>query len=590
MAAILQEKRRKTSIRKRLFTGMTLILLGMAGVITLFSAWNTYQALYGQLMQSKQESLNWFVRQTDLSLQEYTNRFYTFEVAKEVKSDIQAWCRPQGELEYAARWRLISTMNAVMGMDAAIQSMELYNLQNRTVLVAQRSGAKVLPAGDGLDFWEAREPGLQTNLAVHAREGAVLLSHQINRFEDGMPLALVVCRMRPSFLGNLLEDVLASQGETAYLLNDENQIVYQGGEGSQESASLALRQLPLLAAQPGEAHNREGSFWFYRSMGRGKLQILQAVPGGVITGALQRTLLVGVGAALAALLAALVFSLVFSRAVSKPIVALAQKMQHVTIREYAVREKTRRADEVGLLENSFEVMMARNQELIAQKFQTRLEKRSAQLRALQAQINPHFMYNTLQIIGGMALHKDAPEIYGITVQLSDIMRYSMSFAKEMVPLGVELEYLEAYLGIQNQRFDGRIQVHTRIEPRLMDCLIPKLILQPVIENSLEHGLQGKAGPWEIELRGELAGGDLRLWVRDNGLGMEPERLAYIQGELAKGAENAIASGAHIGLNNVNSRIRLRDPGDYGVRITSVQGEGTTVEIAMRALWEEEECS
>ena len=124
----------------------------------------------------------------------------------------------------------------------------------------------------------------------------------------------------------------------------------------------------------------------------------------------------------------------------------------------------------------------------------------------------------------------------------------------------------------------------------MDCLIPKLILQPVIENSLEHGLQGKAGPWEIELKGELRENDLLIRVRDNGLGMDPQRLSYIQGELLKGAENAIASGAHIGLNNVNSRIRLRDAGEYGVRISSVQGEGTTVEISMRAQWEEEPCT
>lgn len=590
MDAITHEKHRQTSIRKRLFTGMALILLGMAGLITLFSAWNTYQALYGQLMQSKQESMDWFVRQMDLSLQEYTNRFYTFEVNKEVKADIQAWCRPEGELEYSARWRLITTMNAVMGMDASIQSMELYNLQNQTVLAAQRSGANVLPAGDRLAFWEARGQGLQTNLTVHAQEGTVLLSHQINRFEDGTPLALVVCRMRPSFLSNLLDDVQVSPGETAYLLNDENQIVYQAGEGAEENASLAMRQLPLSADRSGEAPSREGAFWFYRSMGRGKLQILQAVPGSVITGALARTLMVGVAAALGALVAALVFSLVFSRAVSKPIVALAQKMQSLTIREYAVQEKSSRSDEVGLLENSFEMMIARNQELIAQKFQTRLEKRSAQLRALQAQINPHFMYNTLQIIGGMALRKNAPEIYDITVQLSDIMRYSMSFAREMVPLRVELEYLQAYLAIQNQRFDGRIQVRTLIDPKLMDCLIPKLILQPVIENSLEHGLQGKAGTWEIELKGELRQNDLLIRVRDNGLGMDPQRLSYIQGELLKGAENAIASGAHIGLNNVNSRIRLRDAGEYGVRISSVQGEGTTVEISMRVQWEEEPCT
>lgn len=589
MAVITQKKHHTISIRKRLLRGMALILLGVVVIITLFSAWNTYHALYAQLMQSKQESLNWFARQMDLSLQDYTSRFYTFEVDKELKSDIQTWCRPGGELGYAAQWRLISAMNTVMGVEADIRSMELYNLQNHTVLVAQRSGASLLPVGDRLSFWLDREPSLQTNLVIYSDGKSVQLSHQITRFEDSAPLALLVCRMHPSFLSKLLDDVLINPGETAYLLNDMDQIIYLAGESSQTPASLALQQLSVFNVNPEQAHNAEGSFWFYRSMARGKLQILQSVPSNLITEALQRTLLSGVAMAFVGLLAALLFSLLFSRTVSKPIVNLAQKMQNATIPEYTVREKTHRSDEVGLLENSFEFMMSRNQELIAQKFQTQLEKRSAQLRALQAQINPHFMYNTLQIIGGMALNKNAPEIYDITLHLSDIMRYSMSFSKENVPLRVELEYLRAYLSIQNQRFDGRIQLHIHMQSSLMDLLIPKLILQPVIENSLEHGLQGKAGPWKIELLGELKEDTFCLQVKDNGLGIDPIKLSCIQAELAKGAEKAIASGAHIGLNNVNSRIRLRDAGEYGVKINSVLGEGTTVIISMRAIWEENEC-
>jgi len=211
---------------------------------------------------------------------------------------------------------------------------------------------------------------------------------------------------------------------------------------------------------------------------------------------------------------------------------------------------------------------------------------SAQLRALQAQINPHFMYNTLQIIGGMAIKKDAPEIYDVTVELSDIMRYSLSFGKEMVPLREELRYLDSYLSIQNRRFGDRIQIEKNIDGALLDCLIPKLILQPLVENSLEHGLSCKGGAWRVTLSGVLENGDMHLSVTDNGMGMDAERLGYIRAEIVKGVENAIASSAHIGLVNVNSRIRLKYAGHYGVTVESVQGEGTRVDILMPAQWEE----
>lgn len=292
-------------------------------------------------------------------------------------------------------------------------------------------------------------------------------------------------------------------------------------------------------------------------------------------------------AAAAAALAAIGFSLVFSRVVSKPIIALAEKMRQVTIRDYKHEHVTHRSDEIGLLENSFSIMLQRNQNLIAQKFQTRIEKRSAQLRALQAQINPHFMYNTLQIIGGMALKKDAPEIYDVTVELSDILRYSLSFNKEMVPLREELRYLDSYLSIQKSRFGERMQVEQEVDPALLESPIPKLILQPLIENSLEHGLAGKGGVWRIVLQGAFVDGNMQLTVTDNGLGMSAERLAYIRAELAKGADNAIGSSAHIGLVNVNSRIRLKYASQYGVHIESMQGEGTRVELLLPARWEDE---
>jgi two-component system, sensor histidine kinase YesM len=197
------------------------------------------------------------------------------------------------------------------------------------------------------------------------------------------------------------------------------------------------------------------------------------------------------------------------------------------------------------------------------------------------------MYNTLQVIGGMALKKSAPEIYAVTVALSDILRYSLNFSREMVPLQEEIKYLQSFLKIQNERFANRINLQMDIPDDLMNLQIPKLILQPILENTFEHGLADKKGEWLISIHGSITpNGDLSLVISDNGMGIRPDRLAQIREELARGAEKAIDSGTHIGLNNVNARIRLRcSGGEYGITVESEDSVGTTVTVLMKAVRE-----
>ena len=153
----------------------------------------------------------------------------------------------------------------------------------------------------------------------------------------------------------------------------------------------------------------------------------------------------------------------------------------------------------------------------------KLEKQEAQIHALQAQINPHFMYNVMQVIGGMALQRQAPEIYRVTGALGDLMRYCLNFSREMVPLKEEIHYLQSYCMLQNERFNDRIKLHVKIEEELLGCLVPKLLLQPVLENSFHHGLVNKAGDWLLEVKGTLEeeqeGNTLILKVMDNGNGI-----------------------------------------------------------------------
>ncbi len=583
------KRRKRLSIRKKLFLGMALISIIPVFAATFFTMNHIYSTMREQIIQTRRMSIGWLQDRLELIIKGYTEQFYEFEVNKELKADILSWCNDGQELDYAAKWRLISSMNAAISMDSTINSIELYNLSNNIVLSARRSGAVMEKTQNKLDFWLQRTETLQTNTVFFLEENELLVAHQINRFENKTPLALMVIRMRPYAIEELLADIKTSDDETITLLNDDDQLLVAnyGNENRLQLEDILTLSHKLSEGQLWENTDNE-NFSFYRPVGGGKLQIMQVVPNQVIVSALKQTLWIGVATAVFAIMAAILCSALFSRIISKPIISLSNQMRHVTLKDYDSPSGPKRYDEIGFLNESFDVMMTRNQELIAQEYQSKIEKRNAQLRALQAQINPHFMNNTLQVIGGMALKKNAPEIYSVTLALGDIMRYSLNFSREMVCLREEIRYLQSYLTIQNQRFDNRIKLTMDIDENVMDCLIPKLILQPIFENSFEHGLADKTGSWRICLGGHLTdSGDLLLSVADNGLGISPDRLAYIQEELARGAERALGSGAHIGLNNVNSRIRLKFPGDeYGATISSTQGEGVLVQVLMKVTKEE----
>ncbi|MEI8201053.1 MAG: sensor histidine kinase [Eubacteriales bacterium] len=583
-------KKQRMSIRQKVFLGMVSISIIAICIVTYFAMQTIYSTMREQIIQTRSMSIGWLKDRLDLSIREYTEQFYSFEVDKTFKTDLQQWSS-SGDLGYEPKWRFITSLNSAISMNANFNSIEIYNLVNGQVLAARRSGAVMEDTGSRLEKWDTRDKRLQTNV-VFIREGKeILVIHQINRFEDKTALALIVIHMRPYELEGILSDLKASKDETIAVFNDTGELILADyGEDDPPAEAKCLSMGKELAATTGRETVVDGNFWFYRTAGTGKLQVVQAEPNNVIMTAMYQTLVIGILVALFAIMGAVLFAVLFSSIVSKPIVLLSEKMRRVTLNDYDAAGKSSRYDEIGLLEDSFDTMMTRNQELVAQEYQSQIEKRNAQIRALQAQINPHFMYNTLQVIGGMALKKNAPEIYSVTLALSDILRYSLNFSREMVPLKEEIQYLQSFLKIQNERFANRINLKIDIPEDLMDCRIPKLILQPVLENSFEHGLVEKTGEWMIKIGGSITpNGDLLLVVSDNGLGIRPDRLARIREELARGAEKAIGSGLHIGLNNVNSRIRLRNSGgEYGVAIESEEGSGTTVTVLMKIVREDKD--
>ena len=190
---------------------------------------------------------------------------------------------------------------------------------------------------------------------------------------------------------------------------------------------------------------------------------------------------------------------------------------------------------------------------------------------MQAQLNPHFLYNTLDTIKWMGKIHQAPEIATISADLADILRSSIS-ADELVPLRQELRLVERYVEIQNIRFSGAFALTVEVDEPLRDVPVPKLMLQPLVENAILHGFRDRSGG-EIRISAYRAEEDLILTVRDNGCGVPEEVLAQYR-------SGAPRPGGHFGLHNVDAILRIRYGPDRGVRFVPVQGEGTCIRITL----------
>lgn len=215
-----------------------------------------------------------------------------------------------------------------------------------------------------------------------------------------------------------------------------------------------------------------------------------------------------------------------------------------------------------------------------------LQKRKEQLNALQNQINPHFLYNTLDTIRGLAIERGAMDVADIVATLSSMFRYSMDYAAYMVPLCEELDHLNSYLKIQALRFPRKFTFH-----RVMECdpgdlhriQMPKLVLQPIVENIFTHAFRKLSQGGQICLRLQATDVDFRIIVSDNGTGMEDERVLALNRMFRTGAmETSERGGAQgsIALYNINSRIRMYCGDTYGLHIASTADYGSEVTLTL----------
>jgi len=265
----------------------------------------------------------------------------------------------------------------------------------------------------------------------------------------------------------------------------------------------------------------------------------------------------------------------FTASIAKPLGKLRSLMKKAEEGDLSVRFNSKYNDEIGQLGNSFNNMIQEISNLIDLVYEEQKRKREAELKTLQAQIKPHFLYNTLDTIQWMAQDHGAKDIFNIVGALANLFRIGLSKGKEMITVREELEHIKSYLTIQKARYEDRLNYEISYDENVLNHRVLKLILQPLVENAIYHGLNARRGGGTVTITAWLEDNKLYFCVADNGMGMTPEKLKEIQALLSSGLEPATTG---FGIFNVNERIRLSFGSEYGLSYTSVYGEGTKVEV------------
>lgn len=378
--------------------------------------------------------------------------------------------------------------------------------------------------------------------------------------------------------------ILGSSGDIVY--HPRQQLVYSNLKAEKIGDLLALRSGFLTATVDG----RDILYTARPSEKTGWTIVVVSYLSELLEGSRRALYTFVLLALLCFAVSAVVSSLVSSR-ISRPIEALRKSMQEVEKGNFDMDITVESDNEVYQLARDCDIAVKKVRDLIEQNRQEGEQKRLLELRALQAQINPHFLYNTLDSIIWMIELGENEQAIDVTSSLARFFRLGISRGSEYIAIRTEIEYLETYLSIQKTRYKSKLDYEISFAPELYGYRILKLLVQPLVENAIYHGIKNKETPGVVRVSGRQEDGEVVIRVDDDGVGMDEGRLELLRRSLEErdAAEPeydpARPSAGGVGVHNVQERIRLCFGAGYGLSFDSREGEGTTATLRIPVIEE-----
>ncbi|MCC6094703.1 MAG: sensor histidine kinase [Eubacterium sp.] len=423
----------------------------------------------------------------------------------------------------------------------------------------------------------------------------LILSSMIRDSDDGSFLGVVRVDFNLNKIAEFMDNITIEDYEHIGLLNQEGKLIYE-----KHSGNNLLNEKMLAALQTCLQNGRwKNGFHQTELCGTQYHIVMTDIPmagwtivdlqphAEIVRDARGSSLTIEIVVLLIFAAILILLNSLLNRIVN-PIVELQRHMNMVTLDNDMPALPVDTQDELGMLVYNFNRMTNRINHLSAQLMEEQKKKRQYELQALQAQINPHFIYNTLDSIIWMAELQD-PNVVPMTEALAKLMRISLSRGREFIPVADEMEQVRNYLVIQSMRYQDKFDYSVETAEDVRQLLTIKLIVQPLVENSIYHGIKEKEGKCHLDVRAFREGKDLVFLVRDDGLGMDEKTCASILTERSF-HDKPKGKGNGIGVFNVNERIQLEYGKDYGVSYRSEVGKGTEARICIPCVEENKEVS
>jgi two-component system, sensor histidine kinase YesM len=395
----------------------------------------------------------------------------------------------------------------------------------------------------------------------------------------------------------LVENTELTPNSTLYILNNRDEIIASTNTNARTTLFRDVLAMDKDSLVDGVKTTIDGEDILVQVMGLEQAEgwrIVSMIPVHELTTDMnpmrKASIIVGIGI----ILSLIVMGSFFMSNLMRPVMGLVMDMKKVGRRDMGFRIKVRSTNEVGLLACDINRVMDEMEDMArdmvstqARLYESELSQKQAEFSALQSQINPHFLYNTLNCISSIGLEYGSREIAQITSCMSKIFRYSIR-KDELVRIREELECIQAYMNIISIRYENKFDMDIHVDEALLELRTPKMILQPIVENSVYHGLERMDAGGQLRVSGNVdAHGAVCFRITDTGKGMEPGELAALQAKLnmenAEPAQNG-QPGKSIGLSNIHNRLKLLFGEQYGITIESRSGQGTTVTLKLPQLF------
>lgn len=426
------------------------------------------------------------------------------------------------------------------------------------------------------DFTEPfLEYGLNpTGLGYYQFEDNIYVYQTINNFDDQSLKGMIVMKLND----NVINELAGIFGlEADFVLLDNSSIIFSEDEAISD---LVKEYLPQIDSSIFQSTTSEKMFWVKRVSNQ-DLYVSSIVDKKLIQDVNNNIIVIGLVIIMISLATSIPTLILLSNSITSPITRLVNNMKDFDFS--TVQDETKKYNEINLLERSYNQMIQEVNSLIKERYRNRIDKQNAELKALHAQINPHFLANTFQLIGGMALSANVENIYDATIKMSSLVRYSMQLNQDSVTLKEEITHMNDYLSIQKLRFGEHLELNVNISEELLDLKIPKFTLQPILENTFKHGLKNIDSIWEISITSKI-NDNIVIIIGDNGKGLKPEKLEKINNQF-KVKENYLQNRdeenfSGIGLTNIDSRIKLLFGNEYGLKLINNGEKGVATIITL----------